>query len=100
MGTLRPKFIVGIGGSAGALDAYKALLDALPSKTGMAFVIISHMNPTATSGLTQILSRHTKMAVTVPLDATLIQANHIYVIPPDTDLRIENYIFKTVSPRS
>ncbi len=43
---MQPEFIVGIGGSAGALNAYKALLDALPPDTDMAFVIISHMNPT------------------------------------------------------
>ena len=54
MRILRPNFIVGIGGSAGALNAYKALLDALPSSTGMAFVIISHITPTANSQLAQI----------------------------------------------
>ena len=99
-GSLHPNFIVGIGGSAGALNAYKALLDALPSKTGMAFVIISHMSPTAHSQLAKILSRHTKMAVIVPSDATPIRANHVYVIPPDADLLIENYTFKIISPRS
>ena len=100
MGTLLPNFIVGIGGSAGALNAYKTLFDALPSKTGMAFVIISHMNPAASSQLAQILSRHTKMQVKVPSEATPIRANHIYVIPPDADLLIEDYTFKVVSPRS
>ena len=100
MGALHPKFIVGIGGSAGALNAYKALLDALPANTDMAFVIISHMNPTASSQLAKILSRHTKMAVKVPSDATPIRANHVYVIPPDADLLIENYFFKVISPRS
>ena len=99
-GALHPKFIVGIGGSAGALNAYKALLEALPDNTGMAFVIISHMNPTASSQLAKILSRHTRMAVTVPSDATPIRANHVYVIPPDVDLLIENYFFKVISPRS
>ena len=49
METMHPNFIVGIGGSAGALNAYKALLDALPSNTGMAFVIISNIHPTATA---------------------------------------------------
>ena len=100
MGTPRPSFIVGIGGSAGALNAYKALLDALPSKTGMAFVIISHMNPAASSQLALILSRHTKMQVKVASEATPIRANHVYVIPPDADLLIEDYTFKVVSPRS
>ena len=100
LGSLHPKLIVGIGGSAGALNAYKALLDALPPKTGMAFVIISHMSPTAHSQLAEILSRHTKMAVKIASEAMPIQANHVYVIPPDSDLLIENYIFKVTSPRS
>ena len=97
---LHPKLIIGIGGSAGALNAYKDILNAMPSNTGMAFVIISHMNPTASSQLTLILSRHTKMAVTVASMGMTILANHVYVIPPDSDLYIENYKFKVVSPRS
>ena len=100
MGRLHPTLIVGIGGSAGALNAYKALLDALPSDTGMAFVIISHMNPTASSQLVKILSRHTKMTVMVASMARPILANHVFVIPPDADLLIENYSFKVISPRS
>ena len=100
MGRLHPILIVGIGGSAGALNAYKALLDALPSDTGMAFVIISHMNPTASSQLVKILSRHTKMTVMVASMARPILANHVFVIPPDADLLIENYSFKVISPRS
>ena len=97
---LQPQLIVGIGGSAGALNAYKALLDELPSNTGMAFVIISHMNPTAISQLTKILSRHTKMTVMVASMAMPVLPNHVYVIPPDSDLLIENYNFKVISPRA
>ncbi|MBC7878537.1 MAG: chemotaxis protein CheB [Anaerolineales bacterium] len=100
MRTIHPHFIVGIGGSAGALNAYKGLLDALPSNTGMAFAIISHITPTANSQLAQILSRHTKMPVLVAANAMLIQANHVYVIPPDADLLIESNTFKIVSPRT
>ena len=97
---VHPELIVGIGGSAGALNAYKALLDALPSKTGMAFVIISHMNPTANSQLAKILSRHTKMTVIVAATAMPILANCVYVIPPNADLFIDNYTFNVISPRS
>ncbi len=100
MKTVQPKFIVGIGGSAGALNAYKALLDALPPDTGMAYVIISHMNPTAHSHLALILSRHTKMSVIVASEAMPILANHVYIIPPDSDLTMENYSFKVISPRT
>jgi two-component system CheB/CheR fusion protein len=99
MTTPPPNFIVGIGGSAGALNAYKALLDDLPPDTGMAFVIISHMNPTANSQLAQILSRHTKMPVTVAAMMMPIQRDHVYVIPPNADLLIEGDTFKVVSPR-
>ena len=100
MGTSHPNFIAGIGGSAGGLKAYKALLDALPSNTGMAFVIVSHIVPTANSQLAEILSRHTKMPVMVASSAMLIQANHVYVIPPDADLLIEHFTFKVVTPRT
>ena len=100
MGELRPNFIVGIGGSAGALSAYKALLSALPPKTGKAFVIISHMNPAASSQLANILSRYTEMEVTVAAQSMPIRRNHVYVIPPDADLLMENYCFKVVSPRT
>ena len=100
MKTVQPIFIVGIGGSAGALNAYKALLDALPHDTGMAYVIISHMNPTAHSQLAKILQRHTKMSVTVASEAMAILANHVYIIPPDSDLTIENYRFRVISPRN
>ena len=96
----RPKLIVGIGGSAGALDAYKVLLNAIPPDIGMAFVIISHMSPTAHSLLAKILSRYTEMTVKVASMAMPILANHVYVIPPDSDLFIANYTFKVISPRS
>ncbi len=61
MDTSKPRFIVGIGGSAGALQVYKALLDALPADTGMAFVIVSHMLPNEESLLPEILSLRTRM---------------------------------------
>jgi chemotaxis response regulator CheB len=99
MGT-RPNYIVGIGGSAGGLNAYKALLDALPSNTGMALVIVSHILPTAHSQLAQILSRHTKMKVMVASMAMPIRANQVYVTPPNADLLIDRYTFKVVSPRT
>ena len=95
-----PNLIVGIGGSAGALNAYKALLTAMPSNTGMAFVIISHMNPNAISQLVEIMSRHTKMIVRTAAEAMPIKPNCVYVIPPDADLLMENYTFKVFSPRS
>jgi len=98
--TLQPNFIVGIGGSSGSLNAFKKLLDAMPSNTGMAFVIVSHLMPSANSQLAEILSEHTKMPVTVASSAMSIRANHVYVIPPDADLLIEHLTFKVVTPRT
>ena len=100
LGSSRPDYIVGIGGSAGGLNAFKSLLDALPSNTGMAFVIVAHLYPTAHSQLAEILSRHTKMSVAVAATAMPVRADHVYVIPPDTDLFIESYTLKLVSPRA
>ena len=97
---MRPNFIAGIGGSAGGLDAYKALLDALPSNTGMAFVIVPHILPAANSQLAQILSRHTEMPVAVASAAMPIRANHVYVSSPGSDLLVESNTFKVVSPRT
>ncbi len=92
---VKPNFIVGIGGSAGGLTAYKALLDALSPDTGMAFVIVSHILPSASSQLAQILSRHTKMPVEVASTLMLIKPNHVYVSPPNADLQIENSASKS-----
>ena len=97
---IQPKLIVGIGGSAGALNAYKALLNVMPYKTGMAFVIISHMNPIAVSQLAKILSRYTKMNVVAASMDMPIYANNVYIIPSDSDLTIEKNKFKVVTPRS
>jgi len=96
----RPNFIVGIGGAAGGLKAYKALLGALPLNTGMSFVIVSHILPTAISQLAEILTRHTEMRVMVASMGMPVLANHVYVSPSNADLLIENFAFKLVFPRT
>ena len=96
-----PDFIVGIGGSAGSLPAFKAMLSALSPKTGMAFVFVSHIYPSAQSQLAEILARITKMTVRIATDAMPVERNSVYVIPPDADLLLgDNFHFKVVSPRS
>ncbi|MBC7697313.1 MAG: chemotaxis protein CheB [Bacteroidia bacterium] len=99
MKNVPPSFIVGIGGSAGGLEAYKALLEALPSDTGIAFVFVSHLLPNASSQLAHILSRTTEMPAMVAATGMGIWANHVYVIPPNADLFIEGSVFKVTSPR-
>lgn len=92
-------FVVGIGASAGGLNAYKTFFDALPFDTGMAFVVISHIHPAAHSQLAEILSRHTKMTVLLAANAMRVRPNEVYVIPADADLRIENGELRVISPR-
>ena len=95
----KPNFVVGIGASAGGLNAFKAFFDALASDTGMAFGVISHIHPAAHSQLAQILSRHTQMPVSLAVSGMTVQANQIYVIPANADLSLENGVLKVVSPR-
>jgi len=95
-----PNFVVGIGGSAGGLSAYKAFFDALAPDTGMAFVVISHVHPVAHSYLAEILSRRTKMTVMIAASGMKILANQVYVIPANADLLIEIDTLKVVSPRT
>jgi CRP-like cAMP-binding protein len=66
----------------------------------MAFVIVSQIYPTANNQLAQVLSRHTTMRVMVASTAMPVRANHVYVIPPNADLRVESYSFKVASPRA
>src|SRR5262245_27801201 len=72
--------IVGIGASAGGLEAYTQLLRALPADTGMAFVLVQHLDPTHESLLTELLSSATDMPVTQVSDSVAVLPNHVYVI--------------------
>src|SRR5688572_7631784 len=80
--------IVGIGASAGGLEAFTLLLGALPSDTGMGFVLVQHLDPQHESALTQILSRVTSLPVNEIEDNQQVEPNHVYVIPPNTKLGI------------
>jgi two-component system CheB/CheR fusion protein len=80
--------IVGIGASAGGLEAFTQLLTALPVTTGMAFVLVQHLDPAHESQLTQILSRATAMPVYQVIDGMAIHPNSIYIIPPNATLTV------------
>jgi len=80
--------IVGIGASAGGLEAYQELLKNLSAKPGMAFVFIMHLAPGHKSMLTELLARLTKMPVSEVKSGMPIEVNHVYVKPPDTNISI------------
>jgi len=75
--------IVGIGASAGGLEAATELLECLPAGTGMAFVLVQHLDPTHESALTQLLSRATEMPVVEARNDLRLAPNCVYVIPPN-----------------
>ena len=86
--------VVGIGASAGGLEAFTALLKALPPDTGMAFVLVQHMDPTHESMLKQILSKAATMPVAQVADGTRLEPNRIYVIPPNKDLTVDQGVLR------
>jgi len=80
--------IVGIGASAGGLEAFTQLLKNLPTDTGMAFVLVQHLDPDHASALTELLSRVTALPVREVTNDLALAMNHVYVIPPNTTLSI------------
>jgi two-component system, chemotaxis family, CheB/CheR fusion protein len=76
--------VVGIGASAGGLEAFTQLLNHLPIDTGMAFALVQHLDPSQKSLLSEILSRTTQMPVCEVQDGMVVEPNHVYVIPPNT----------------
>ena len=80
--------VVGIGASAGGLEAFSQLLSHLPIDTGMAFVLVQHLDPNQPSLLSQILARTTQMPVQEAQEGMAIAPNQIYVIPPNTIMTI------------
>ena len=80
--------VVGIGASAGGLEAFSQLLSHLPIDTGMAFVLVQHLDPNQPSLLSQILARTTQMRVQEAQEGMAIAPNQIYVIPPNTIMTI------------
>jgi two-component system CheB/CheR fusion protein len=82
--------IVGIGASAGGLEAFSELLRYLPEKTGMAFVLVQHLDPKHGSSLQEILARTTKIPVSEVTQGVVVQPDHAYVIPANTNLTIKN----------
>src|SRR5437762_5503067 len=81
--------IVGIGASAGGLEAFTRLVQQLPSDTGLAFVLVQHLDPEHESKLPQLLGRATKLPVLEVANNTRVKPDHIYVIPPNRTMTIE-----------
>ncbi len=83
-----PCAVVGIGASAGGLEAFTRLFEKLPGDTGMAFILVQHLDPKHKSALTEILSKVTSMPVSEVENKTVVKPDHVYIIPPGKTMSV------------
>lgn len=93
-----PKLIVGIGASAGGLEAFRTFFAHLPPDSGMAFVLVQHLSPDHESMLAEILARAAPIPVVEAEHGLPLEPNRVHVIPPDATLTIENGHLVVVKP--
>jgi two-component system, chemotaxis family, CheB/CheR fusion protein len=82
--------IVGIGASAGGLEALERFFDAMPVDSGLAFAIVQHLSPDFRSMMDELLARHSRMTIRHAVEGTEVEANTVYLNPPRKNLIIEN----------
>ncbi len=80
--------IVGLGASAGGLEAFKQFFTHTPPDSGMAFVLVQHLDPTQESLLVDLIQRTTRMPVSQAREGIAVAPNHVYVIPPNRDMTL------------
>lgn len=90
--------IVGIGASAGGLKALELFLEQMPADSGLAFVIVQHLDPTRHGIMAELLQRVTPMPVSQIKDRTAVLPNHVYVIPPNKDITLLNGVLHLLTP--
>ncbi len=94
-----PLFLtVGIGASAGGIEAFKSFFGAMPADSGMAFVLVQHLSPDHKSMLAELVGKSTKMKVIEAVDGVPVEANCVFVIPPDATMTISDGVLKIVHP--
>jgi len=92
--------IVGLGASAGGLESFEQFFRNMPADSGLAFVLVQHLDPEHASLLTEILQRTTTMPVLEALDQVVVEANHVYVIPPNRDMAIFHGVLQLSVPEA
>jgi two-component system CheB/CheR fusion protein len=90
--------IVAIGASAGGPEVFRGFLDAQSPKSGMAFVMIQHLDPTHPSLMVELLSSHTSMGVVQAADGAPLESDHVYLIPPGVSLAIRDGLLRLSKP--
>lgn len=97
-GRKKPLYIVGMGGSAGSLEAFEEFFHNTPADTGLAFVLVSHLDPTHKGIMPELIQRATKMEVQQAKDGMKVQPDHVYVIPPNRDMSILHGMLQLLEP--
>lgn len=97
-GQQAPFLVVGIGASAGGLAAFKSFLAHVPSDTGMAFVLVQHLDPNHKSLLVELLEPSSPISVVAARDGLEVKPNCVFVIPPDATLTIKDGILQLATP--
>lgn len=92
--------IVGIGTSAGGLEALQEFFQNVPPASGLAFVVVQHLDPTHKGLLVELLQRVTAMPVAQARERMRVEPDHVYVIPPSRDLHIRNGVLHLVEPQA
>src|SRR6185437_7950704 len=94
----RAVLVVGLGASAGGLEAFTTFLTNMPPRSGMAFVLVQHLDPVHKSLLVELLSKHTAMPVMQAEDGTAVAADHVFIIPPNATLTIAGGTLRVATP--
>ncbi|MGH6947318.1 MAG: chemotaxis protein CheB, partial [Kiloniellales bacterium] len=97
-GSAAPLLVVGIGASAGGLAAFETFFAHMPADSGMAFVLVQHLDPHHKSLLAELLGRHTAIPVAEAEDRMAVSANRILIIPPDATLTIKAGVLRVLKP--
>jgi len=93
-----PFYVVGIGASAGGLEALERFFGSMPESTGMAFIVVSHLDPTHISIMPELIQKSTKMKLFQAEDGMVIQPDHVYVAPANRDLGILHGTIQLIEP--
>jgi two-component system CheB/CheR fusion protein len=90
--------VIGVGASAGGLEAFQALFSRMPADSGMAFVVVQHLDPHHETLMPELLARHASMPVQLVNEDIAVETDHIYVTPPNATVTIDNCVLRVSRP--
>jgi two-component system CheB/CheR fusion protein len=91
-------YVVGIGASAGGLEALERFFENMPDSLGMAFIVVSHLDPTHVSIMPELIQKSTKMKLYPAEDGMIVKPNHVYVAPANRDIAILHGTIQLIEP--